>query len=42
VQEACGLWALWAEKPAGDWPGIYGGKTHMERRKAAKEKAGAK
>jgi Transcription factor WhiB len=39
VQFKCGQWATDAESPAGDWSGIYGGLTHMERRDAAKPTA---
>jgi len=32
VKRACLGWVERAENPPGDWPGIYGGKTHMQRR----------
>lgn len=35
----CLAWPTAAEVPAGDWPGIYGGMTHMERKQAGAKAA---
>lgn len=38
VKVACGQWADLAENPPGSWIGMYGGRTHMARRNAARKK----
>jgi hypothetical protein len=35
VKMGCAAWPAAAEKPAGSWPGIYGGYTHKKRGRMA-------
>jgi hypothetical protein len=37
VSGDCYMWAALGEKPAGAWIGMYGGETHIERKKRAKQ-----